>query len=657
MKKKIFIVAAVIISSQLLAQPVPQGGEGDSLSKTLDEVIFIANKYPKKQSETGKVITVINRLQLDRSGGKSLGEVLNTVAGTTILGANNNLGTNQTVSIRGASAGNVLILIDGIPVNDPSVITNYFDLNLFSIDQIERIEIMKGGQSTLYGSDAVAGVINIITRKNIKNKLGINAGFTAGSYNTLKENIGLSGANNKLNYRLQYAHLNGRGFSAAFDSVGNKNFDKDGINQDALNGGLTLKFSEKLNASFSGQYNYYKTDLDAAAFTDEKDYTVKNKNLQAGSGLIYNHSNGELHFNYLFNYVSRDYLDDSTYKSNPYVDYSKSKYVGRTHYAELYSNWKWNAWELLAGIDFRHNHTKQEYFSTGPFGPYSPPILIADMSQISPYASLIYKSKTGFVAEWGGRWNYHSVYGNNFTYTINPSWLVNKKLKAFVNLYSAFKTPTLYQLFDPSIGNPNLGAEKSSIVEGGFDLFLNNSFRTRIVGFYRNTKNAIQYIVTDPATFSAQYRNASKEINYGSEIESAFSTGKWNFNINYTYTDGKIKSTHDETGTALSKDTTYYNLYRIPKNVLNFTAGVQITKSVYISSLLKIAGKRLEPIYASSPKELKGYYTINLYGEYKISKIFKTFLDLKNITDQQYFDILGYNSKRFNFTAGINIKL
>ena len=190
MKKKIFIVAAVIISSQLLAQPVPQSSEGDSLSKTLDEVVFIANKYPKKQSETGKVITVINRFQLDRSGGKTLGEVLNTVAGTTVIGANNNLGTNQTVSIRGASAGNVLILIDGIPVNDPSVITNYFDLNLFSIDQIERIEIMKGGQSTLYGSDAVAGVINIITRKNIKNKLGINAGVTAGSYNTFKENLG-----------------------------------------------------------------------------------------------------------------------------------------------------------------------------------------------------------------------------------------------------------------------------------------------------------------------------------------------------------------------------------------------------------------------------------------------------------------------------------
>jgi vitamin B12 transporter len=276
---------------------------------------------------------------------------------------------------------------------------------------------------------------------------------------------------------------------------------------------------------------------------------------------------------------------------------------------------------------------------------------------LSPYASLIYKTKPGFVTELGGRWNHHSVYGDNFTYTLNPSWPVNKNLKAFVNLYSAFKTPTLYQLFDPSIGNPHLDAEKSIIIESGFALSVINSFRCRIVGFYRNTKNAIQYIVTDPATFAAQYRNASKEINYGMEIESAFSTGKWSFNFNYAYTDGKIKSMYNETGTALSKDTTYSNLYRVPKNALNFTAGVQVTKSVYISSLLKIAGKRLEPIYASLPIELAGYYTINLYGEYKISKTFKIFADLKNITDQQYFDFLGYNSNRFNFMTGIYMNL
>src|SRR5215831_405338 len=136
MKKKIFIVAAVLFSSRLLGQQAPQPFD-DTASRELSAVVVTATKFPLKQSETGKVMTVINRAQLEKSVGRTLGEVLNTTAGTTIIGANNNLGTNPTVSIRGASAGNVLILIDGIPVNDPSVITNYYDLNLIPIDQVE----------------------------------------------------------------------------------------------------------------------------------------------------------------------------------------------------------------------------------------------------------------------------------------------------------------------------------------------------------------------------------------------------------------------------------------------------------------------------------------------------------------------------------------
>lgn len=97
MKKKIFIVAAVIISSHSFSQQ-------DS-TKTLDEVILTANKYPQKQSETGKVVTVINRQLLEKSSGKTLSEILNTVAGVTISGATNNPGTNLTLDIRGASAG------------------------------------------------------------------------------------------------------------------------------------------------------------------------------------------------------------------------------------------------------------------------------------------------------------------------------------------------------------------------------------------------------------------------------------------------------------------------------------------------------------------------------------------------------------------------
>ncbi len=647
MKKHFFVLAAVIISNQLQAQ--------DSTGVSMDEVVLTANKYPKKQSETGKVITIITRHQLERSGGKTLSELLNTVAGTTMIGANNNMGTNITASIRGASAGNVLILLDGIPVNDPSVISNYFDLNLISLDHVERIEILKGGQSTLYGSDAVAGVINIISKKAAVQSIGVSGNFTGGSYNTFKQSVGLGGQGKFADYSVNYTHLSSDGFSAATDKNNTGTFDKDGYKQHAVNGRFGFSITKKLKATFSGTFSTYKIDLDASAFTDEKDYTVQNNNKQAGAGLVYTFNKGTVHANYNFNRVERDYLDDSAFKSSPYVDYSRSSYTGRTHFAELYSNWNLNNWELLIGGDYRFNNTDQYSLYVFPGFPSPPTVLKAKVNQVSPYASVVYKNNKGFNLELGSRINIHSEYGSNLTFTFNPSYLTKNKTKIFGNLYSSFKTPTLYQLFDGYSGNKDLTAEKGIIGEAGVEIFSVKNFRTRVVGFYRNTKDAIVY-TSDPVTFVSKYLNAGKQTNYGAELEAVYNRNKISITANYTYTNGKTTAAFDGTGAPIGKDTSYYNLYRIPKHAFNLSIGVQATKKLFGSTQVHMVSKRDEFVYAGSPEKLEGYFTIDLYGEYKFYKTFKFFLDLKNITDKKYFDFVGFNTRRFNFNAGISFQ-
>ena len=662
--RKIFVVAALLISSQSHSQVFQQKNTDFSIianedespfNRVLDKVVITTNKYPRKQSQTGKVVTVIDRTTIEKLGGHTLGEILNTVAGVTINGANNNLGTNQRISIRGSSDGNVLLLIDGIPVNDPSVISNYFDLNFINTNQVERIEILKGGQSTLYGSDAVSGVINIITKKALNNKPNVYGSAAVGSYSTFNGSAGARGQTKTITYNALASTTTSRGFSSAYDSTGQNDFDRDDYRQYILRGEIGFKLTADLQWNFFGNYSKYNAGIDAAAFTDDKDFITENKNWQTGSTIFWKHTNGGLHLNYHFNYINRFYLDDSVDKAS-FAYYSKSTYTGRTHFAELYENYKWKHFEFLAGLDYRKYNTDQVYNSISMFGPFDTELddTLAKMQQSSVYASVVYNNN-GLNIEGGGRFNHHNVYGNNSTYTFNPSYLIQKKVKVFANASSAFKTPTLFQLFDVFSGNEKLDPEKSTILEGGLEIYPSYNSRLRTTVFHRTTKNAIQYIITNPTTFEGHYYNTNEQENKGIEVEFNYEADKWQVSFNYAYTKGKVSSAYSESGELLAKDTTYNNLYRVPDHAFNAFATYNFNKAFSVSTLLKYVGKRFEPVYAAAPKQLDDYFTIDLAAQYVFNKNIKAFVDLKNITNKKYFDVLGYNSRRFNFSAGIGL--
>ena len=162
MSKIITLVSAALAVSSLsaLAQdssPTP------SKPVQLDAVTVTANKIAQKLSQTGKVVTVLSDSVLQRYATQSVSELLSRQAGLQVVGSNGPLGTNPDIYLRGASSGNTLILLDGLPGYDPSGTANTFDLNLLTVGECDRIEILRGAQSTSYGADAVAGVINIFT--------------------------------------------------------------------------------------------------------------------------------------------------------------------------------------------------------------------------------------------------------------------------------------------------------------------------------------------------------------------------------------------------------------------------------------------------------------------------------------------------------------
>ena len=646
MKKGIFIAAAVIFSSHLHAQK-------DTTSKTLDEVIVTANKFPQKQSETGKVVDIITQEQLQKSFGKSLSEVLNQQPGLNINGADNNLGTNQTVYTRGASSANTLIMLDGVPLYDASGISNEFDLNNFALDNIERIEILKGSQSALYGSDAVAGVINIISKKGEKKPFNFHADFSAGSYDTYKAGVALSGTNGKgQTYFISYNKIYSKGFSSAYDSTGKQNFDKDGFNQDVFQINYGFKPSGKTSVRLFGKYNNNHADIDAGAFADDKDYTYHNDNTIAGASVDYKLNNGFIRLQYNYNRFNRNFTDDSS-DVGGFSTYQKGRYNGTSNFGELYTNLHLNEHiELLAGADYRQNKTDQLYIYVPDYGFPSLPISgdSATTNQYSAYVSLFLKSPGGFNLDFGGRWNHHSIYGNNFTYSINPFYLINNHYKIYANVSSGYRVPSLYQLYS-EYGNKNLKPEVTTSYEAGAQYF-SEKINARATGFIRDGKDVFLFY-TDPNTFASNYINGDKQRDYGVETEATIHfTPQLSAVFNYTYVDGKI-TTQEFPG----KDTSFFNLYKRPKNILNLSLNYNLTKNIYLSTHLKTVSKAFEPQYTSAPYQLNAYYTLDFYGRYKFNSKFSIFADLQNITDQKYFVTRGFTTKGFNVNGGVQVGL
>lgn len=637
MNKKIVRISAlfVLISTCALAQ---KKGVVLSGANELDEVVISDSKFALPKEKSGKVIVKITSDDLKKRPGQSIAQVLSTVTGVEINGNQSAAGKDLKYSIRGGRNRQTLILIDGIPVTDASNINLEYDLRLIPVEQVESIEVMKGAASTLYGTGAATGVINITLKKAEKKAVSGNVYLNIGTQTTAQEknysaqeyNQGFSfnGKTDKFNY---FGALNSSevdGMSQARPVSDSEKFENDGSSR--VNSIVKFGFTptKQLSFDFFANYDRLKYDFDADAFADDLYNYGKSEQYRVGFSPKYKYEKGELVINTAAGWMNRDsfnYGSLSTYKSRSVNADAFNKYQIAE---ELF---------VIGGGQFQFF----DMVNLTPYGDIQKEL--AKFNIIDPYATLVYNSDFGLNVNAGARLNIHSKYGNNFVYNINPSFSFSDIPLKLVSSYStAYITPSLYQLYASFYGNLDLKPERNSTVEAGFELDLwNKKINLNAVAFYRQEANSIVFL-------SGGYDNIDGKYN-AKGIETMFTyalTNQLKLRGNYTFT--QVEKALD--------------LY-VPRHKVNASVEYQPTTRTFFNVSYQFVDKKpdalFDPItYEQTSIVTAAYKLLNATAKYELIKNRMTvFATATNILNEDFYEVIGYSTRGRNFKLGLNINL
>ncbi len=630
-----------------LATAFSYAQESDTLSvKNLKEVVVSDTKFAQSREKSGKVIEVITAQELDQKKGQSLANVLHQIAGIEINGNQSFGGKNLGYYIRGGRNRQTAIYIDGIPVTDASGINLEYDLRLISIDQIEKIEVMKGASSTLYGSGAATGVINITLKKSAQSKFKGSAYTTLGTQNTaitsrasaqdLSQGFMLNGTVHKVSY---ITTLNSNGTKGMSEAAGD-NFEEDSFSRINVMQKFGFKANSKLNFEVFGSYDRIKNTFDNSfdgivANSDDVNNANLSEQFRIGFLPKYVYKNGEFAINAGASTIDRKVQMTNTW-TNTIDNYN---YTGRTISIDAFNKFS------FASSLFIVVGTQYQYFDMIQKDPYSEVSKHqAKFNLIDPYATLVYNSDFGFNLNVGARFNNHSEYGNQVVYNFNPSFsFENWPLKVMASYSTAYITPSLYQLYGP-YGNLDLTPEENATVEMGFEAkVFDEQLTINAIGFYREEENTFGFFY-DSSTFESFYIN-NDDISNAKGVETSIRyklTKYFNLCGNYTFT---------QVENQLNR--------LIPKHKANLEFNYKFKRG-NLGWLYQFVDQRRDAYYdaniwATQTTKLSAYQLINATFSYELlPKRLHVFTAITNVMNESFQEVLGYNTRGRNYKIGLN---
>ncbi|BDW91492.1 vitamin B12 transporter BtuB [Flagellimonas marinaquae] len=618
-KNHLWLITALVAGQGIFAQQIQQ----DSLKvQQLDEVVVSDSKFELKRENSGKTVIKITAEEMQRNQGRTVADIINTKSGIEIAGSRGRDGDVLGVYARGGRGRQVLIIIDGVRVADPSTFSAEYDLRLLSPSTIESIEIIKGAASTLYGTNAVTAVINITTKKSSKKKMAGNFETSVGTNQTAEDqnyNIGsiqnsanVNGTLGKFNYGVDFSNRYKSGLSAAVTPEN----EEDVFSNYSTNVRFGYQFTERFGVQLYGNQTKFRNEYDASLA--EAPNVGENEQQRVGVSSEFDYGKGSVHLNAAYTdyeSMANDTFGESTTEGNNWVLDVYHKYV----FGEQF--------HTILGV----NYIKDEAIFAEE----------VDFTIVDPYANVVYVSDFGLNLNAGARLNNHSEYGNHFVYNLNPSYVFDTN-KGYIKLMGSYATsyitPNLTQLFGAFGGNPDLEPEENTTIEAGVEFKLNNTLRISTVYFDRSETNAIGY----DANFTTI--NVADEIDAnGVEVEATWlPLSNFSVNANYTFTERKGD-----------------NAIRIPKHKANVSVWYQFCESTNASLSYAYTGERFDTDFSTfTDVALDPFSILNLSVQHELIKNkLNVFVNADNLLNEDYRELLGFTTRGRNFRVGLSLNL
>lgn len=618
------------------AQMAPEAG-------AQDELVVSATQVETPRQQIGSSVTVITSEEIARRKETRVTEMLRGVPGLDLV-STGGPGGNVAAFLRGANPEHTLVLIDGVEANDPIGTNRSFNFANLTTDNIERIEVLRGPQSTVYGSDALGGVISIIT-KNGEGPAKASFSAEAGSYDSFIERASAAGGNAALNASLGVSRQDLGGVSSARSTLGNP--ENDGFENTAVSAKIGSSPVENLDLTYSLNYQDAESEIDdnGGAGGDDPNRVFDSRGLftrfQAAGKLF----GGTVRPRAWVGYSDQEFSD------NDNADPLHPGEVLRSSYDSSLLEFNFinevdvtDSLSFLAGFETEEEKGSSSYASDGPFGPFSTTIPEVDARTNGYYLQAQLSPEGGFDLTAGVRLDDHSAFGSTTTWRVVPSYLVESTgTRLFGSIGTGYKAPSLYQLYS-DYGSRSLREEESIGWDAGVEQFLPGKSGSVGATYFRNDFDDL--ISFDPATFL--FNNIANAETSGVELFSTYALSEAvSLRGSYTYTD----ATDEDTGDSL---------VRRARNKFRVGATYAPAQGVNLTMNAIFTGKRFDNDFSSgSPTRvsLSSYTLLNAAASYDLNERIQLFARADNLLDEEYEEVLGYGTFGLAGFGGIKISL